>query len=50
MNNLFRNLNKNINILIKMKINNVEQDNENIPIKLTDNLESNNYDIIYQKK
>ena len=33
-----------------MKINNVEQDNENIPIKLTDNLESNNYDIIYQKK
>ena len=33
-----------------MKINNFEQDNENIPIKISDNSGVNNYEIINQKK
>ena len=33
-----------------MKINNYEQDNEDIPIKLADNIDTNSIDIISQKK
>ena len=33
-----------------MKINSLEQDNEQVPIKLSDNIENNSYDIISQKK
>ena len=33
-----------------MKLNNLEQDNEDIPIKLSDNIESNSIDIISPKK
>ena len=33
-----------------MKINNYEQDNENLPIKIPDNFDTNSYEIIAQKK
>ena len=33
-----------------MKVDNPDQDNENIPIKLTDKIETNNYYISYEKK